>query len=178
MKIYEKAELSTSIKLDWENSWYLWGSIGSGKTHNCYGLLHKWNNALMKLQEKNEKSGIYGGYPWLRLDNWAIKTDELRNTPLDLDIYLGYNRREKEKILINCKHLVIDDIGAEKRSDYTDDLLMRLLEHRYSNGFYTGFTSNLSIGELPYDARIISRVAGIVGNNKFELTGKDRRITR
>jgi len=51
-----------------------------------------------------------------------------------------------------------------------------LVEFRYSNDLYTGFTSNISIGKLPYDARIVSRIAGIVSDNKFEILGKDRRI--
>lgn len=176
MRIYKDAKLSKAIKLDWKVSWYLWGDVGTGKTHNSFGLLHKWNDKLRKQKAEDESKGIFGSYPFISLVNWAIKTDELRNTPLEVDVYLGYNRKEKEELLVKSKHIIIDDIGAEKRSDYTDDLLMRLVEFRYSNGMYTGFTSNLAIGELPYEDRIVSRIAGIVGMNKFELKGKDRRV--
>jgi len=176
MKIYKDAKLSKLIKLDFKLSWYLWGDVGVGKTHNAFGLLYKWNLKLEKQRTVDEEKGIYVGYPYMRLVNWAILTDDFRNTPLDVDVFAGQNRTEKERSLIHNRYLVIDDIGAEKRSDYTDDLLMRLTEYRYSNGLYTGFTSNLSIGKLPYDARIVSRIVGITGNNKFKITGKDRRL--
>jgi DNA replication protein DnaC len=108
--------------------------------------------------------------------NFAIICDRLRNTPFETDIFVSDNRSEKEQSLMNKHKLIIDDLGAEKRSDYSDDLLMRLVEHRYSAGLYTGFTSNISLGSLPYDARIISRIVGMVDKNKFEITGKDHRV--
>ena len=176
MKIYKNAKLSPSIKLDWDLSWYLYGTVGGGKTHNAYALVKQTNLFLITRKEKDEDANKFYDYPFMTFVNFAHACDRLRNAPLEADIFAEDSRRGLEHDLIHKKKLVIDDLGSEKRSDYTDDFLMRLTEHRYSNDLYTGFTSNNNVPELGYDKRIISRIAGIVERNKFRLSGKDRRI--
>ncbi len=178
MIIYKNAKLDKKILIDWKKSWYMWGSIGVGKTHNAYAFVMATNEKTRELQKKNEVKHIWQGYYYLEFINFAEICNKLRNMPMDSFDGLVKTRTQQEERIIRGKFLIIDDLAAEKRSDYTHDLLMRLVEHRYSNALYTGFTSNLSMGKLPYDARIISRVAGIVGKNKFEIIGKDRRITQ
>ena len=175
MKIYKDAIVNLGM-VDFAKSWYLWGKVGVGKTHNAYGYVQLNNDVLRHKQKEDEKHEKFCDYPFLTFINWAIICERLRNTPIMTDVFISDNRGEKEDSLMNKKKLIIDDLAAEKRSDYTDDLLMRLVEHRYSNALYTGFTSNISMGKLPYDARIVSRIVGIVGKNKFEIIGKDRRV--
>jgi len=176
MKKYQKATLNTNIKLDWELSWYLYGQVGVGKTHNAYAFVMERNTFLRKQQEIDELNNKFFIYPYFTFLSWADICDKLRNAPMEADIFTEDTRRDIEHKVINKERLIIDDIGSEKRSDYTDDFLMRLVEHRYSNEKYTGFTSNHSLADLGYDKRIISRIAGMVGTNKFELKGKDWRI--
>ena len=176
MKIYKNAKLDESIKLNWNKSFYLWGAVGIGKTHNAYALVVKTNKFLRASQVKDEAEHKFYDYPFMTFVNFANICDKLRNAPMEADIFAEDSRSGLEYKMLHKTRLVIDDIGAEKRSDYSDDFLMRLVEYRYSNDLYTGFTSNLSMGNLPYDSRIISRIAGIVGKNKFKITGKDRRL--
>lgn len=176
MKVYKNAKLDNSIKLNWDKSWYLWGKVGRGKTHNAYALAISTNKFLRGSQEVDELENKFYEYPFMTFINFAIICDKLRNAPMEADIFAEDSRSGLEYTTLHKIRLIIDDIGAEKRSDYSDDFLMRLVEYRYSNDLYTGFTSNISIGSLPYDARIVSRIVGMVGKNKFQLIGKDRRI--
>ena len=176
MNIYENAKLDTLIKLDFNESWYLSGGIGTGKTHNAYAYYLETNKKTKEIKLENEAKFIFKNYDWIVFYNFATLCDELRNTQFESFNGIEKSRTEKEEAIIKTKYLILDDLGSEKRSDYSDDFLIRLVEFRYSNDLYTGFTSNISIGKLPYDARIVSRIAGIVSDNKFCITGKDRRI--
>ena len=176
MKIYKNAKLSPSIKLDWDLSWYLYGTVGGGKTHNAYALVKQTNLFLITRKEVNEAENKFYDYPFMTFVNFAHICDRLRNAPLEADVFAEDSRRGLEHDLIHKKKLVIDDLGSEKRSDYSDDFLMRLVEHRYSNDLYTGFTSNHDVPDLGYDKRILSRIVGMVGKNKFHLQTKDWRI--
>ena len=178
MKIYKNAKLDKSIKLDWDKSFYLWGKVGIGKTHNAYALVIETNTYLRNRQDNDETANLFYDYPFMTFVNFADICDRLRNAPIEADIFAEDSRSGLEYKMLHKKRLIIDDIAAEKRSDYSNDFLMRLVEYRYSNNLYTGFTSNLAIGKLPYEARIVSRIAGIVGNNKFEIKGKDLRLTQ
>jgi len=175
-KKYKDAKLDSSIPLNWDISWYLWGEVGIGKTHNAFAFIIATNKKLREQQEIDEVEFKFYEYPFITFVNWADICDKLRNAPLEADIFTEDTRRDIEHKILHKDRLVIDDLGSEKRSDYTDDFLMRLTEHRYSNDLYTGFTSNNNVPELGYDKRIISRIAGIVERNKFRLSGKDRRI--
>lgn len=176
MRIYQNAKLDKSIPIDWEKSFYLSGGVGTGKTHNVYAFMLETNRKTQEKKEEDEAKLIWTGYNWITFFNFAGLCDTLRNAPLDSFDGTVKTRTEMEMSVIKKGYLILDDLGAEKRSDYSDDFLMRLVEYRYSNDLYTGFTSNLSLGNLPYDSRIISRIAGIVGKNKHEIKGKDRRI--
>lgn len=53
--------------------------------------------------------------------------------------------------------VVLDDIGAEKVSEWVADVLYRLINHRQSNHLRTVYTSNRSLAEL--EARLGDRIA-------------------
>lgn len=74
----------------------------------------------------------------------------------------------------NCKLLILDDIGAEKPSEYVRERLYDLINHRYTNILTTIYTSNLSPIEL--GDRLGSRIESRVKSAKqIELKGNDRR---
>jgi|WetSurMetagenome_2_1015567.scaffolds.fasta_scaffold82852_2 DNA replication protein DnaC len=74
--------------------------------------------------------------------------------------------------------LVLDDLGAEKVSDFTLQTLYDLLDRRYGECLETLITSNLTLGQLAehYDShgdRLASRIAGM--GTTLAIKGKDRR---
>ncbi len=58
----------------------------------------------------------------------------------------------------DCDLLIIDDLGAEKRSDWSDSELFDLIDSRYTNELPTIFTSNKAVRELPEDDRLTDRI--------------------
>lgn len=155
-KMYWNAKIDESIKLDTDESFYLDGEAGRGKTHFLYALVR---DAILK--NKRPHNIIY--FPDICL--------KYKNAPFS----------EKEGIIDYLKldnKLVFDDLGAEVKSDSSLELLSSILNYRVENLLFLGFTSNLGIGKLPYDdARTKSRIAGIVNKNKYTLTSKkDKRL--
>jgi len=55
--------------------------------------------------------------------------------------------------------LLLDDIGTEKHTDYTEEIFTSIIDNRLSQQLTTLYTSNLSVSELPYHARIKDRIA-------------------
>ena len=75
--------------------------------------------------------------------------------------------------------LVLDDLGAEKTSDWVLQTLYVIINNRYEAQVPTLFTSNHSLDELASrlgSDRIPSRIAGMC--EIIELDGDDRRIER
>jgi DNA replication protein DnaC len=75
---------------------------------------------------------------------------------------------------MNCKLLILDDIGAERPSEYVCERLYDLINHRYTNMLSTIYTSNLTPFELGdrLGSRIESRVRSA---EQIKLVGADRR---
>lgn len=68
------------------------------------------------------------------------------------------NIREKIREYYDCDILIIDDLGAEKRSDWSDSELFNLIDSRYTNELPTIITSNKAIRDLPEDDRLKDRI--------------------
>lgn len=162
---YLNAKLDKAIKLILKESWYLFGLPGTGKTYFTWAFRIARHNRLRE-KEKKQPNMTYDS---LISKNWAIFCSELR--------YASFEARKFIiKKLLEVDMLIFDDIGSEVKTDFSDDILFQILDERYEWGKYTAFTSNHDIPELEYDGRIVSRIAGIVGQNKFEIKGNDRRI--
>jgi DNA replication protein DnaC len=54
--------------------------------------------------------------------------------------------------------MVIDDIGAERLTEWVEDMVYQILDYRLANKKLTIFTSNDAIEELKYDDRIRQRI--------------------
>lgn len=76
---------------------------------------------------------------------------------------------------VNATVLLLDDIGAAKISEFTEDINFRLVNHRYENGLPTLLTSNVLPKEL--SARLGDRVASRLNEmcQRVVITGPDRR---
>lgn len=73
--------------------------------------------------------------------------------------------------------LVLDDLGAAKVSEWTEEVLYRLINHRYEAMLPGIFTSNVPARELRgvLGARVASRLAEMC--RQIALRGPDRRRT-
>lgn len=159
---YINAEINGEIKLDVSKSWYLAGDVGTGKTHFSYAIVKK---QILRSKELKEPPW----YPHATMTNMAEFAGRLRSE-------LYEDRSEFIKRIQKAKRLILDDMGSESQSDFSNDVLFQILNYRYEQMLWTGFTSNFKIGELPYESRIVSRIAGMVENNSHMIVGSDLRI--
>ena len=49
------------------------------------------------------------------------------------DLRPGDDSRQRVRDCQNCKLLILDDIGAEKASEWTQERLYSVIDHRYAN---------------------------------------------
>lgn len=69
-----------------------------------------------------------------------------------------YTERQILDMLFMVPVLVVDDFGAEKATDWTNDRFYQIINERYTNNRITIFTSNMSLRNLKYDDRITDRI--------------------
>ncbi|KPI02921.1 IstB domain protein ATP-binding protein [Actinobacteria bacterium OK074] len=135
----------------------LLGPTGTGKTRQAYGAIRSLLGA-----------GI--GVHW----NAVTAADlyaEMRPRPgLDPEWMLRH--------LLRTPLLVLDDLGAARMTEWTDELTYRLVNHRYNHELPTVMTSNLPVASLrsKLGDRIASRIAGMA--EQITLDGPDRRRDR
>lgn len=80
---------------------------------------------------------------------------------INLDQEGKKNNYEKNPIdvLSECMLLVIDDLGQQKTGEaYLDDILFRIIDHRYQNKLVTMITSNIELKKLRLDDRVSDRL--------------------
>lgn len=137
---------------------FLTGSTGTGKTHLAIAALQEWM--------QNGHTGAFYTVPELML--------QLRRL-------IDENKAEAEYIdrLTAVEMLVLDDLGAEKDSDWVLERLFMIINNRYIHGRITVITSNLMLEELEQRGglqwrRICSRIAGM--SRSFRLLGEDVRL--
>ena len=119
---------------------FLYGNPGTGKTHLAISILR----ALLD-------KGVDGYFMTLK-----EYYDKIMGTFND-------KSRHKDEVTIKpktVKILVVDDIGAEKISDWRMDESRTLLDYRYNHGLTTIFTSNFTKNQLLeiVGQRIVSRM--------------------
>lgn len=119
------------------NSLYLFGkNKGTGKTSLACAIA----NAYIRYRVKNN--------PDLGPVVYFIKTAKFLE-----EIRLQFNNPtpdfpSKLELIENVELLIMDDIGAEKPSDWVRERLLNVIDQRYSNMKSTIYTSNLSIVQL------------------------------
>ena len=137
---------------------YFFGPVGTGKTYNLYAILRLFR----------------ASWPGDKINFW--------NVPRVLAIFKAmYDRRDEgeEAIIAYLETggiLCIDDLGGEKQTEWSLDIIYRLINYRSENRKLTYIASNLSLKELAdkYGDRIASRIAGMC--EVMKIDGKDRRL--
>jgi len=120
-QFYDKYDFSKNMK-----GLYLHGNFGSGKTFLISALLHE-------LEEKKGVSCSLIYFPEI-----------LRELKSDWELY-DYKMKMYQTVDVLC----IDDIGAEKVTEWSrDEVLGTILQARMNHNLTTFFTSNLDMQEL------------------------------
>ena len=157
----------TGINLDAQNiaeqaehgGIFLTGATGTGKTTLGTAIfIEKFNGVI----------GKEWGALWTTMG--TILAD-IRNT-----YQPGAKVTEKEIMKKYSEYplLFIDDLGAEKVTDWSISALYSILSTRINYMRYTIVTSNLSLSDINnWEARIASRLAGL---QVHKMAGSDRRI--
>ncbi|MFJ8107965.1 ATP-binding protein [Streptomyces sp. NPDC096132] len=130
------------------------GTTGTGKTHQAYGAIRSLLLAGVRLRWKATTAA----------DLYA----ELRPRP-------GHDGERELMDLARCPLLIIDDLGAAKNSEWTEEITMRLINRRYNEMLPTLITTNLGMVDLRQHIgdRVASRLTEM--SDKVILDGPDRR---
>lgn len=135
---------------------YLHGESGTGKTHIAYAIAkHVEEDMHLKVKFYNSPN------------LFALIRDGMDGE------YRGFMRD-----LLDYKGLlIIDDVGAEKPTEWVFEQFYRIINYRYEQKLPIIFTSNLSLESLAgkLDGRIPSRIVEMC--DVIELGGVDRRLT-
>lgn len=132
---------------------YIFGSVGSGKTH-------------LAIAAFKEVLKISGSVQWWGFD------DLIQSLKAEFD---GGSEAALMDLVCQYKYLFLDDIGAPRFTEYSIDVLHRIISRRLGRGLHKIlFTSNLSLKDLgnTVDDRIASRIVEMCGGmqNVVELS--------
>jgi DNA replication protein DnaC len=77
-----------------------------------------------------------------------------------------------------CDYLILDDLGAEKTTDFTRSILYQIIDYRYNYEKPTIITSNLDVKQIAerFDDRIASRIISLCP--VITLENKDYRMEK
>jgi hypothetical protein len=135
---------------------FLYGSCGTGKTH----LLASAFNRLMAT----------GHYPL-----YTLVPALLDHVKEGLDANDKSEYAARFKAIKEAPILILDDLGAEKRTDWSDELLFKLLDYRYREELPTAVASNLLPSGL--ESRIASRLQDRALSVALLIVGPDYRLS-
>lgn len=172
---FQDATLDTvDIPLDLEKGMFFYGGIGTGKTYAACAVLNDYlaKHTGRPQLVKGEIVGCIGIFCDL-INLWdSIRASYKEGSFGEADML----RRAKTVEL-----LVLDDIGAEKPTDWVGEKLFQVVNTRYNSRLRTIVTSNLSPSELVKrwgdkltGDRIVSRLQEMC--EIIHLKGLDRRL--
>lgn len=141
----------------WNKNLFITGSVGTGKTVFACAIGRK-------RLENNEE------FKFLSYPSFIMKLQSMFSKD-------GESAYDKAEEIAKYKGLlIIDDLGAEKLTDFVRQITYYILNEREQYQRDIVITSNFSLGEIDaqIDKRISSRIVGMCEVLKF--TGKDRRI--
>lgn len=158
--LYHDASLSNCpewIQDYLDNSLFLHGHVGTGKTYIAAALLR---------YDLSKQRATY----FTSVQNLILKVKSTFND-------IGESEYEAIRFYSTVDNLYLDDIGTEKLTEWVVTLLCTIIDNRSSNMLRTVITSNLNIKDLSVQLgdRITSRIVGLCGKPK-SLRGEDRRL--
>lgn len=157
----------------------LLGTCGTGKTRLALGLLINWfadNLGLMTHGfDDEQRIGLTKGAPQFLVVTTLL--GEIKRSWDEKENIRGMNEQAIVEAYVKTPLLVLDDLGAEKLSEWSRSVLSRLINERYLDCKQTIVTTNLTHEELKeYDDRIASRLCEM--GEVFDLGEKDWRLEK
>lgn len=137
---------------------FITGDVGTGKTHIAYALARECRSML------NVEPMFWN------------TTELLREIRLDFDRKAIDKNRHEEGLFDFRGVLFLDDIGAEKLTEWVSETFYLIVNKRYNEMRPIVFTSNLDIPKLAEKVgdRTVSRIIGMC--DVVTLRGEDKRM--
>jgi len=132
-----------------KDTWFfIRGEVGTGKTIFCCFL-------IKELVEQLEEP------LFLPIPNLIFNAQKMRGFGEDYSSYI--------EDIINRKILILDDIGVEKGTEFTNNLLYLIINTRIEKGLKTLITSNFSLQQIneKLGSRIADRIERVSKIKKF-----------
>lgn len=135
------------------------GSAGTGKTHLAAAI----SNYLVK-----------DLYVPVCFWNYSEALDHIRKSFRDTSI----NSEDVIQKMVDAPLLILDDLGKEKRSEWSDEQMYRIINNRYIDKKPIVITSNFDLEHLleMLDQSIISRLFGTC--RAVKMNGNDYRLRK
>lgn len=139
---------------------YLSGNTGTGKSHQAYGVLRYLAGVAARANRN---------FHWRAVTHPDLNA-AARIKPDGSHAYAVEPYMEVE-------FLILDDLAAGKASEFTNEHITRLIDHRWSHRMATVYTTNLDPDALEavIGERALSRLADAT---VVEMGGADRRFNR
>ena len=183
---------------------YIFGGVGTGKTHAAYGILKQWEEDRAKEQQniddvttkfapqrgmRTKESGEMYYFEDVAMvqkqSEELVKLPKIRptarfeNVPQMLyRVKRDYkdNTDYQDEILNTSKIFILDDIGVEKVSEFVEEFMYMLVNEQYEKVYPIVITSNLSLSELAEKLgdRVVSRIKEMC--QIIRLDGEDKRL--
>ncbi len=165
---------TTAQSLSTEQSYFIKGGVGVGKSHMAVALMRAYIKAHKP--EYNESRKEY------YLDDLQVNAPIFVEVPeLLLRIRDTYSKdsNESEKDIVEfytrTPYLVLDDLGSEKASEFSTLMLYLMINRRCTQNKTTIITSNLSLEQIEerLSDRVSSRIKGMC--RVINVSGNDKR---
>ena len=161
-KIYNIAkQYANDFASDTNSGLIFFGKAGVGKTHLAVAI------ARYVIEQKQIAT---------RVARTVELLADIRRTFSEHDGYRAENEAELIQRLAYVPLLILDDVGAEKISDWVKEVFYRVIDQRWLEQKPVIVTTNLNIEELAekIGERITSRIAGMC--TPIEMQSRDYRI--
>lgn len=167
---------------------YIHGDVGTGKTFVAYSLYQEWQelrNEEKKERDKKNTNKKEDGVPASEADSEIIvrPRGEFWNMTrllyeLRKEIRKPVDDSLSEDLIVRKNLLFIDDLGAEKVTDWVEEVIYLIINSRYENNYPIIITSNYPLSGIA--ERVGDRVASRIKEmcHIIKLDGEDRRLTK
>ena len=159
----------------------LTGKSGTGKSTMMSLIIRDWHkNEASKINWGKDSWGAF--YPQSHYRYWQF----ISYPKFIMELQDAYRSKDKEEDsaldiiqkIANIPYLIIDDLGAEKPTEFVRQSTYFLINEREMNQKITFITTNFSLGFLDQniDSRVASRIAGMC--DIVNLEGSDMRLKK